>query len=157
MQHQQIYFHTYFNLKCYLFACGVSIYTCTHTESHATADQTLPTSVCGGGTSGEERSLLLSRCICTAGVPSLLWHEPHYKPLHLSSSASRISSSYCPVHSASPTLGSLLYSPLGLCLSQASEGAPMSQLQVIATHSWINQTLILVSFFFRFFVLFCFN
>lgn len=69
MQHQQIYFHTYFNLKCYLFALGASIYTCTHSESHAVADQTLPASVCGEGATGDQRSLLLSRHVCTAGVP----------------------------------------------------------------------------------------
>lgn len=155
MQHRQIYFHTYFNVKCYLFALGASTYTCTHTESHAAADQGLPTSVCGGSASGDQRSLLLSRCICTAGVPPQPPSSAVNPTINLttrtSSSSSRVSSSCCPVHSASPTLGSLLYSPRVCVVSQASgEGAPMSQLQVTASHSRISQTLILVSFFFLF-------
>lgn len=118
MQRQQIYFHTYFNVKYYLFALGASTYTCTHTESHAAADQGLPTSVCGGSASGDQRSLL-SRCICTAGVPPQPPSSAMNPTINLttrtSSSSSRVSSSCCPVHSASPTLGSLLYSRLGLC------------------------------------------
>lgn len=90
-----------------------------YSESHAATDQGLPTSVCGGSASGDQRSLLLSRCICTAGVPPQPPSSAMNPTINLttrtSSSSSRVSSSCCPVHSASPTLGSLLYSPLGLC------------------------------------------
>lgn len=90
MQHQQIYFHTFFNLKCYLFALGASIYTCSHTKSHAAADQTLSASVCAGSASGDQRFLLLSRCMCTAGVPP---HPPSSVMNHIINLSTSTSSS----------------------------------------------------------------